>query len=273
MEAPRPVEGRGGGLLDGVRAVPAGLRFLRAHRELWPVCAVPLLLNLCVFGLAIWAFAANLDPLSASLASMLDAGTPESWYEWLWVGPLRLLAWLLRWILIALFAFAVYFLFTVVGAVLASPFLDALSARVERIHSGHLPDAGRSVLSGALRAFRAEGARALFFLAIQASWIALGFVPGLQPVAAAGLFVSSALFLPLDYTGYLLDRRGVPFSQRRAWLMRHRGCMFGFGATAFGTYLVPGLNFLCLPLLVTAGTLLALGLGPPTAGPSVPAGC
>ncbi len=259
------MKGQGGGLLDGVRAVPTGLRFLRAHRELWPVCAVPLLVNLCVFGLAIWAFAANLGPLTGSLASMLDVGTPDSWYGWLWLGPLRLLAWLLRWILIALFAFAVYFLFTVVGAVLASPFLDVLSARVERIHSGQVADAGRGALRGALRAFRAEGARALSFLAIQLGWIALGLVPGLQGVAAAGLFVSSALFLPLDYTGYLLDRRGVPFSRRRAWLMRHRACMFGFGATGFATYLVPGLNFVCLPVLVTAGTLLALGLGPPAA--------
>ena len=30
-----------------------------------------------------------------------------------------------------------------------------------------------------------------------------------------------------------------------------------------GTFVVPGLNFLALPVLVTAGTLLALDLGPP----------
>jgi uncharacterized protein involved in cysteine biosynthesis len=45
--------------------------------------------------------------------------------------------------------------------------------------------------------------------------------------------------------------------------------MFGFGATAFVSFLVPGLNFVCLPLLVTAGTRLALEIGPPTA--SLPA--
>ncbi|MBW2280112.1 MAG: EI24 domain-containing protein [Deltaproteobacteria bacterium] len=253
------------GLLDGVRAVPAGLRFLRAHRELWPVCAVPLLLNLCVFVLAIWAFVSNLDPITAALSAMFDAGAADAWYEWLWLGPLWLLALLLRWILIGLFAFVVYFVFTVVGAVIASPFLDVLSARVERIESGQVPEAPGGVIGGALRALRAEGARAVFFLGIQVAWLALGFVPGLQPVAVIGLFVSSALFLPLDYTGYLLDRRGVSFAQRRAWLMRHRGCMFGFGATAFATYLVPGLNFLALPVLVTAGTLLALGVGPPDA--------
>ena len=34
----------------------------------------------------------------------------------------------------------------------------------------------------------------------------------------------------------------------------------GFGAAAFITFLVPGLNFLALPVLVTAGTALALDL-------------
>ena len=71
------------------------------------------------------------------------------------------------------------------------------------------------------------------------------------------------LFLPLDYTGYLLDRRDVPFCTRRGWVWRHRRAMLGFGAAALGTFLVPGLNFLCLPWLVTAGTLLALDVRVP----------
>jgi hypothetical protein len=39
--------------------------------------------------------------------------------------------------------------------------------------------------------------------------------------------------------------------------------MLGFGAAALGTFLVPGLNFLCLPWLVTAGPLLALDVRVP----------
>ena len=41
--------------------------------------------------------------------------------------------------------------------------------------------------------------------------------------------------------------------------------MAGFGGAAFVTLLIPGLNFLMLPALVVAGTLLALRL-PPVAG-------
>jgi CysZ protein len=248
------------GLVDGARAIPNAAGFLRERRELWAFCAVPLLLNLLVFGLAIAAFVAYLDPLTASLHQALQVAEPEAWYQWLWAGPLRLLAWATHWLLVLLFAFAVYFLFTLVGSVVASPFLDALAARVERAVTGASAAAG----GGVLASVRAEALRVLFFLGVQLAFLALGLVPGLQPVAALGLFVSAALFLPLEYTSFLLDRRGIPFAVRRAWLWSHRRAMFGFGATAFASFLVPGLNFLCLPLLVTAGTRLALELGPPS---------
>ncbi len=247
------------GLVAGAKAIPGALGFLRGRRELWPFCVVPLLLNLCVFGLAIAAFVVYLDPLVAAVSETFEVTDPEAWYEWLWVGPLRLLAWAVRWMLIVIFAWAVYFLFAVIGTVIASPFLDILSARVERtITGGVVAPSG-----GVLRALGAEARRALFFLGVQLGWIALALVPGMQPFSALGLFVTSALFLPLEYTSYVLDRRSVRFAEQRVWLWSHRRAMFGFGATAFASFLVPGLNFLCLPLLVTAGTRLALEIGPP----------
>ncbi len=89
---PSALEARGDpGLVAGARAIPGALRFLRGHRELWPFCVVPLLLNLCLFGLAIVAFLSYLDPLTAALSETLDVSAPEAWYGWLWVGPLRVI--------------------------------------------------------------------------------------------------------------------------------------------------------------------------------------
>jgi uncharacterized protein involved in cysteine biosynthesis len=42
----------------------------------------------------------------------------------------------------------------------------------------------------------------------------------------------------------------------------HWPTMVGFGGVAFGACLVPGLNLLILPALVTGGTLLVLRLQP-----------
>ena len=54
----------------------------------------------------------------------------------------------------------------------------------------------------------------------------------------------------------------VVFAERRRWLWRRRSATLGFGLAAFLTCLVPGLNFLAMPVLVVAGTLLVLRHGP-----------
>jgi uncharacterized protein involved in cysteine biosynthesis len=76
------------------------------------------------------------------------------------------------------------------------------------------------------------------------------------------MVIVTLLFLPLDYASYTLDRRRVRFRDKRRWILGHGPAMLGFGAGAFLTLLVPGLNFLAMPGLVVSGTLLALRYPP-----------
>ena len=223
-------------------------------------------MNLCAFALAIWAFVANLDALAGPLERALDPGEPSAWWGWAWAGPLLLLAVLVRWLLLAALGVAIYFLFTVLGGIVAAPFLDVLSARVERIVSSEQEAAGgglAELVRNASRSVVEEGKRTLFFVSVQLAILLLGLVPGLQPIAAVASLVFTALFLPLDYTAYALDRRRVRFGARRRWIFAHRAEMLGFGGFGLVLFFVPGLSFLCLPWLVTSGTLLVLELGPP----------
>ena len=255
------------GFFASARTFSRSLRLLRAHSELWPWCALPLLVNVAAFALAAWVFLANLDALSGLLRELIAVADPERWYEWLWVGPVRAAGWLIGWVLLLIVGLAVYFLFTVVGGVIASPFLDVLSQRLERIVTGAKGEEGAggalAGLASAGRAFREEAKRVVFLLCIQALFLLLMLVPGLQPFVVAANLGFAALFMSLDYTGFVLDRRGIRFRDRRAWLWRHRRAMLGFGGVALLTFLIPGLNFLCLPWLVASGTLLALDVGPP----------
>jgi CysZ protein len=254
--SPRPA-----GLLAGPAALGAAFRLLLSRSELWRWCVLPMLLNLALFAGALAVFFGYvLDPLAASLRSSLDVGDPSAWYAWLWVGPLRALGWALRWVLIALAALAVYMTFAVVGGVLASPFLEALSARVERIHTGAAAQVEEPLLASAWRALREAAKRAGYVALLYLGIFLVGLVPGLQPVATLAFAGVSAAFLALDYTSFALDRRGVTFRQKRRWLWQNRGAMLGFGGVGLLTLLVPGLNFACLPWLVTAGTLLATDL-------------
>ncbi len=239
---------------------------LRGEPSLWPWAALPLLLNLTAFGLAIWAFVANLDGIAAPLERALDPGEPAEVWGWIWAGPLLVLAFLARWFLLAVLGVAIYFLFTVLGGVVAAPFLDVLSERVEQIVTGASPRADSTLadfVRGALRSIVEEGKRAAFFLSVQLGILLFGLIPGVQPIAALASLGFTSLFLPLDYTAYALDRRRVPFRLRRRWIFGHAPEMLGFGGFGVVLFFVPGLSFLCLPWLVTSGTLLALDLGPP----------
>lgn len=259
----QPLYSTVGDAATGVSTLWQAARLLRQHRELWWLCALPFALTVALFVLAaVLFFGYGLDPV-ADLLSGIRVDDPAAWYGWLWVAPLRAVAWLTRGVLIAAFFVLVYFLFTVLGSVLAAPFLDALSWRVEVIQGAAGAVQGPSGLAGALLAIREGAKRALFFVAVALGFALLSFVPVVGLLAVAGGVVFSALFLALDYTGYSLDRRQVPFRERRSWLWRHRGSMLAFGGTALASHAVPGLNFICLPLLVTAGTLLALRVGPP----------
>jgi len=239
---------------------------LRTNPSLWPWAVLPFLVSLFAFALAIWAFVANLDALAAPLERALDPGEPSEWWGWAWAGPLLLLAVLVRWLLLAALAVAIYFLFTVLGGVVAAPFLDVLSERVEQIVTGERARAAggfADALRAALRSIVEECKRTFFFLGVQLVIVLFGLIPGLQPVAAVASLAWSALFLPLDYTAYALDRRRVPFRARRRWILAHSEAMLGFGGFGLALFFVPGLSFLCLPWLVTSGTLLVLELGAP----------
>src|SRR5262249_41934417 len=148
---------------------------------------------------------------------------------------------------------AIYFGFTLLGGVIAAPFLDVLSERVERLATDRPYQAAAGMTAGLRRGARAvlaEAQRFAFFLAVEALLLALGLVPGVQPFAAAAGLGFAALFMPLVYTGFALDRREVPFRARRRWIASHSFEMLSFGGFALAVYAVPGLSFLCLPWLV-----------------------
>lgn len=247
-----------------------GFALLCRERSLWPLAVLPLASNLAAFALAIWAFAAHLDAIAAPLERALDPGEPEAWWGWAWAGPLLVLALLARWLLLAALGVAIYFLFTVLGGVIAAPFLERLSERVERIATGAPAPSVPGLAAfarGAIRSIVYESKRAAFFVSVQLGLVLLGFIPGAQPIAAAASLAFTALFLPLDYTAHALDRRSVSFRLRRRWILAHPAEMLGFGGLGLVLFFVPGLSFLCLPWLVTSGTLLALELGPPQERP------
>lgn len=246
----------------GVLLLVEGASFLRAHSRLWPLAWVPILFALIGVGGMTLLFATRLAEIHLFWSELLPALEASAWWAWIWVGPGRVLFWLLSWLAV-IASFAMSLVASLLLANLASaPFLDRLSQRVEAIARGAPVEAEplqASFLGEVFRSFGAELARLSFLGGL---WLALtlaGFVvPGAHLLTAPMLVGLTMLFLPLDYAGFALDRRGLSFRARRRWLWAQLPTMLGFGGVAFAACLVPGLNLLILPSLVTAGTLLVV---------------
>jgi CysZ protein len=251
------------GVLSGARLPLEGFRMLRRERSLWALAAVPLAISVATCAAAVTAVLTHAPELHAFVTSWMPVLAAGSWISWLWIGPARAGLALLGILLFLGVAAAAVVAALLLASIVAAPFLDVLSRRVEAIVSGTVRDVGeggvgRAVRAGA-RAAVAELRRTLFFLALQATILFLGFVvPGGQVVAAPALAIATMLFLPLDYASYTLDRRGIPFRARRRWVLDRAPLMLGYGGAAFVAHLVPGVNLLLLPVLVVGGTLLAL---------------
>jgi CysZ protein len=238
-----------------------GLTFLGRHRLLWKWAILPIAINIVVFAVAFALFLVVYPDLYNLATGFLPLEPPATWYAWLWVAPLRLLAWIIGLLLLLTALVVLYFAFLILGTIIAAPFLDVLAQRVEAVATGR-SIADSTTFLGSVRAigtsmvdeFRKLG----FFLAVQVTLLLLGFIPLLTPLTVIAAALFTMLFLPLEYAGFAMDHRHLRFPQRRTLIWQHRWLMLGFGAAGFLTLLIPLLNFVCLPALVVGGTLLVL---------------
>ncbi len=251
-----------GQVARGVGIHREAIGFLLQNRSLWSVAVIPFLLSALCLGAVGWGlleYGAELYVWTSGWLPALEAG---AWYAWLWVGPGKLLLYLFGLILFLGLAALCFLGGFLVANVLASPFHDILSERVERIAMGacdgtsseglwaNVKDVGRAVTE--------ELKRTGAFLLIQALILALGLIPGGQLVALPCAIGVAVLFLALDMSSYALDRRRLGFAAKRRWLSENRPMVVGFGAVAFVACLVPGVNLLAMPWFVTGGTLLVM---------------
>lgn len=245
----------------GFQLALQGVSFLAQHRVLWKWALLPTAVNIIVFILAFALFLTFYPDLYTLATSFLYLDPPQAWYAWLWVAPLRLLAWFIGLLLLITALVVLYFIFLILGTMIAAPFLDILAQRVEVLVTGRelqehttFADAVRNIGVSIIEELRKLG----FFLAVQLILVLLGLIPVLTPFTVLAATLFTMLFLPLEYGSFAMDHRQLRFRQRRILIWQHRWLMFGFGAAAFLTLLIPLVNFFCLPILVVGGTLLIL---------------
>lgn len=224
----------------GVRHGLEGLRLLAGRRQLWT--------------LALWPFAISLASLVAIMGTAVALRAHFLPADGAW-----------RPVLSVATAIAVpivcYFLFLPVASLVAAPFNDAISARVEEILTGHAPRVEAPTTAASVVRSLVHQARTF------ARWLVLAFavlavslgLPGIGSlVGLVGGGYLAARFAGWDAIDTPLARWGWSYDERLGFLRRRRALCLGTGTVIAVALALPVVNALAMPLAAAAGTVLAV---------------
>ncbi|MBI5186492.1 MAG: EI24 domain-containing protein [Nitrospinae bacterium] len=224
------------------------VKFLFRHKGLLRFLVIPFLINTAVFSFFLY-FAAHW--LLGIIGSFLP--DPEA------SSLLRILNYALVGLSFALVLLISVVCFSIVGKIIAFPFADLLTQKVEEIVTGtHVEDSGLFLgnLGKIVRGMREELKRIGFVLFVFFLLFPLNLLPGLGQVLY--LFLNSlvvAVFLGLEFFSYSMDRRSFTFRQKMGFARRRFLNVLGVGISAYALMLVPLVNFGVLPLAAVGATL------------------
>ena len=223
-------------------------RFVLKNPRLLRYVIIPFVINLLVFTGAVFL---GLDFFKDIVTQYIPSGT-----AWYW-AVLTYLAWVIASVFTAIL---VFFCFTVVGNLIASPFNDLLSERTEELVSGRfnyekfslrgfVRDAGRSMI--------VEAKKLSLFVAGMLLLLLLNLIPGFGQVLYSILATLFTLFfLAVEYLGYILSRKRYSFAAQRKYVFEKTFLHLGFSVGVLCLLAIPLMQFLCIPLAVVGATLL-----------------
>jgi CysZ protein len=240
----RPVAGFARGFGYPLKAVS----LFRKHPGLVKYLAIPFFINLTVFSLTVY-FGLDL------FQNMLETYAPSTdvWYGIV----LYYLAWIVALLLTTV---VVFFSFTVIGNLIASPFNELLSEKTEIFVSGPLAEERFTLgrfWKEAGYAIGVELKKLVIFAGCMLALFAINFIPGIGSLIYAVLApILTLFFLVVEYLAFVLMRKHMSFHQQRRYIFRHPVMMTGFACAVFCLLAVPFLQFFCIPLAVVGATLL-----------------
>ena len=241
------------GFVFGFLILFRGLRFVyRDHRELARLYVPPMILAIVLLVGGWVFFALNI----------------ENWINALWREPpqdtwwgIQHVAWkalaFLVWIILAL---ATALLSSSTFTVLAAPFSDLISERVEGILGtwDPKPFSVHFIIKDVGQTIRFELTR----LAIKLAWIAPLFVLSLIfPIVGQALYVGLggyllSKFTGMDYIDWCAARRGWTWQERFAFARTYRFTLAGFGLSVVLSLMIPLAFVFVWPAAIASGAML-----------------
>jgi CysZ protein len=229
---------------DGFSYPLRGLKLLW-HPKLRAFVWLPVLINTVFFAGGIYWLSTT---LYAKANDAIVSSLP-SWLQWL--------SWLVVPLLIVAFALLLFYGFTIVANILASPFNGFLSERVEdALAPTNNPRVERSLAQEVVVSVAGELRKLGYYLARAIPLAILLFIPGINLFSPLVWALVGAWMLALQYLDYPLGNHGLIFPQQRKIAKRRLSLTLGFGCCVLLMTLIPVLNFLSMPASVIGATLL-----------------
>lgn len=206
---------------------------------------IPLILNLIVFTALISWGIQQFDLMMAQLMPQLPDWA--SFIEWL-LWPLFALVVLL----------VLFFGFSVVANIIASPFYGFLAEKVAEQERGEVspPTSYLDILLVVPQSVGRELRKLLYYLPRVGILLLLTLVPVVNLVTSPLLLLFGVWMMAVQYIDYQADNEKVSFIDMLRWMRGRRGISLGFGLPVYVGMLIPLVNLLVMPAAVAGSTLL-----------------
>jgi CysZ protein len=223
--------------IHGIDCYMAGVRLIR-QPGLRRFVIIPLVINMALFSIASWM-------LWLYLSTVVESMLP-SWLSWL--------AWLILPVFMAAVMVVVYYAFTLVANIIASPFYGYLAKGVEGHLKGdpHLALETNFFSTETLAILGSELRKLVYYLVRAIPLLLLSLIPGVNVITLPLWLLFSAWFLSFEYAGYAFENHGVLFNEQKRILKQNRANSLAFGGLSLLATTIPIVN-LFAPAVAVAG--------------------
>ncbi len=221
-------------LFKGFSDVFASFGFLGKHKGTIKYYILPFLINIVVLS-ATFYFAYTW--LSPWLESFLQG---DSWF-------FKLIAWLIKPLLITVLAITTVFIYSIVGGIIISPFLDFLSEKVEVVEGGESfdePFSLANMLGDIVRTLKNMIKLLLVLLLINLLLFIFNLIPGVAIIITFLNFLFASFFYGFQFFDYPLERRRYTFGDKFYICRKYFFSVAGNGMAFFLLSLIPVIGFL-----------------------------
>ncbi len=173
-----------------------------------------------------------------------------------WLSFLDYLLWPL---FVALVLLMIFFTFTTIANLIASPFNSFLAEKVEIVARGedHFPPFSWAELLAMVPRTMAREMRKLgYFLPRALGLLILSLIPGVNIIAAPLWVVFNIWMMAVQYIDYPADNNKVSWTVMLEWLRSKRWLSLGFGGITYLALMVPLFNLIAMPAAIAGATLL-----------------